>query len=709
MNHHQHACWRALALACALACGPALADTSYVAVRLDKPVIQALGQASYGAGTEYQDQLTKLIFRQATQWTGAPQEPSNRPLYDAFKGATGLNPGAMRFPDGTGALHYYWNYVCSTPNYWNFVTPEGFWTPEEVYRHLRSSAPTTVTDPAGTRTGLGAELVVQLNTDSARFGTQKGTDYQGYEPTACGTYSIQYNAQKKRNELVISYKQGETPPNDFSTIRQKSATAEVWRTDDPLLTSDGKYQVRADGLAKVAEAAGEWLRANRRKISWAAGAPIKDAGNKVIDGGVRDAQEQVDYWEFGNEDWDSWTPQGYAWKFVEIGMQMKRVQAALPAPDAGKFYKPLRFVVQAFGQIRPASTLVQKDWVLAFAAEVDARYKACLAAASPSDKSLCVGLNDVWALSLHPYNQADHDVDLPDRTGALFAKVDASTQVLDVQRQISLIKSTAAYGTVSAPWEIWATEYNQDENKVFEYWAGQGNQAKVDEIHTKYYNTKVHGLYMADMTARMLSLGVKKVFPFGVSNSAQWALFNYGNGGSAFWQPRWMPAGIVMRQMFNQFQGGMYPVTVSTGSIKVDTQDALAGNATRSYTYKSLAAYATLDAAGNLRMMLINRSLAQAGTVALQVVGRQFDTSASLIVQELKGVADTSNFVTDSELTSRYAGSITNLPADLPVDWLSPSSKRLTQTCMGSNCTLNQTLTVQPGSMVFVTLPTKLR
>lgn len=696
MNAFSHGRWVALAAAVCLSGQQAQADTAYVTVRLDKPATQTLARSSFGLGTQYQDQLTKLMFTNATQWYDADQDGiagaqlSNRPLYDAFVGAKGLNPGVMRFPDGTGALHYNWNYVCSTPNYWSLLKPEGFWMPEEVYKHLRSTAATSVTDASGTRTGMGAELMVQVNTYGAMFGTQQGTDYTGYQPASCGTYV------EKNGKLEITYPTGSTYPSVYSTIKQIDPSAPVWDSSHPDL-KDGKFQVREDGLAKVAESAGEWVRANRRRIIWEAGAPLKDGAGKVLDGGVRDLSEQVDYWEIGNEDWDSWTAEGYARKFFVIATRMKAVQSQLPAPGNGQAYKPLKLVAQA----------IPGDWVPDFIKELAKQYDACVSSSTPATKSLCAGLSDVWALSLHPYNNADHDVDFADRTAALFAKVDASSQVLNVRKAISDMR--LAYG-INAGWEIWATEYNQDENKVYEYWAGQaGRTDKTDEVVTKYYNTKAHGLYLADMTARMLDLGVKKVFPFGTSNSVQWALFNYGNGGSAFWRPRWMPAGVTMRTLFNQFQGDMYPMSVTSPSLSVSTSNFLDGT-TRSYTYKSLSAYSSLDAGtGNLRMLLINRNQTQAAKVMLQLAGRQFNTALRWSVQELTGAVDATNYVTDAQIASTYHYRIGDISEVLPVDWLPPALKTLTQTCMGSICTLNQAVSIQPGSMVLVSFPTKLR
>lgn len=279
----------------------------------------------------------------------------------------------------------------------------------------------------------------------------------------------------------------------------------------------------------------------------------------------RSADERVDYWEVGNEDWIHWTGAQYGKIFDSIRRKMVERRSGI---------KMLAQGLSADFKTRANGTNTMENWIEGLKSTIT----------NPA--------TDVYAYSDHQYVNADeYRSDLPAERRVKQLQ-DMCATVAAGQRTADLKKKLAS-SPLTAPWKIWITEFNT-------YQRVDGKLANPQDM--------AQALVIADWTGKMLEQNVERMFFHSLDHHPYFTLIQYVNEGGSIEAPRVTPPGYAYTIFPQEFGKKMVATVVGTSTFPNPMLTAPNGK-----EYPQLGIYSSIREddlnGGTLRVIVINRAV----------------------------------------------------------------------------------------------------
>ena len=312
--------------------------------------------------------------------------------------------------------------------------------------------------------------------------------------------------------------------------------------------------INPDALDKTAKLAAAWVK------------------NNVT---TKPADQKVDYWELGNEDWIYWTGAQYGQICNSFITKMKAEKS------------DIKILIQSLSAnfTTPHNGVNTMDsWFNGLRDNI----------AAPTS---------VWGVSDHQYLSGDvvydpYTLDESRRkeTENMLAKVDAGTRTAALRTKLNA-------STQTAPWKIWVTEFNATAKNA------AGNSVELQDMG--------HALVIADWTGKMLEQNVERMCMFSLDHEITYALIQYVNSGTTIALPRVNVPAYAYAMYAQEFGQKMVS---NNASIAASNPTLTADNGS---SYKQLSVYSSIQpgtggpSTDTMRVIIINRS--QTNTVNLSL------------------------------------------------------------------------------------------
>lgn len=326
------------------------------------------------------------------------------------------------------------------------------------------------------------------------------------------------------------------------------------------------YQIRREGFADFDQAKALVAPGNVGGGAAYAAKWVKTA---------REKQWGITWWEIGNEDWVYWTGRQHASIATAYATAMR---AADPS---------IKLLAQG----------MCGTWTSEFVDSHGPVWTEELAQALPP--------GTVDGLSLHCYASGKlkgQPRALPDEVAGAFARIGESCAEVAALRPM-----LARHG--HRDMQLWITEYNLMQSDA----AGPGQLAWWQHVG--------HGIALADWTGRLLEQGVDRLAVHDLVGHPVFELVDLTHKGSLE-DPRLTVPALALQAFTGIHASGMATVELSSNPTRLSgTFDDPEAHQVKSGTYAAVGAWALQLADGGLRVVLVNRDLANAQAVHLSIRG----------------------------------------------------------------------------------------